>query len=122
MTPADDLKPGMWVATVGKEQPEEEDSSQFGVFSFNPFGGSSHRAEKVRFSGVPMQILAVSLPFICVIGDSKQFAIDLRVVDVQRLNRQYVRAMLAKPPKGVEKKQVEQRAGLMGIPQWVISK
>jgi hypothetical protein len=30
--------------------------------------------------------------------------------------------MLAKPPKGVEKKQVEQRAGLMGIPQWVISK
>lgn len=119
MTPADDLRPGMWVAIVGREEPEEEPENPWALMAWP----TTKKTKTTRtFTGEPFQILAISLPFLCVIGSGKQFAVDIRSVDVQRLNRQFVRAMLAKPPKTKETEKLEACQGPFGIPQWVYTK
>lgn len=119
MTPADDLRPGMWVAIVGREEPEEETSGQW---SFTAWPMARSTRSTVAYTGEPLQILAISLPFLCVFGGGKRFAIDLRSRDVQRLSKRFVRAMLAKPPKTKESEQLQQVAGPFDIPHWVLSK
>jgi predicted RNA-binding Zn-ribbon protein involved in translation (DUF1610 family) len=47
-----------------------------------------------EFSGAPLLILAVSLPFIAVRMFDRSFSLDLRAVDVKKLDAKYVAAVL----------------------------
>lgn len=81
----------MFVAIVDREVPEPEEPG-FQMFSFGSFG--SLRASKpLRFNGQPLELLAISLPFLCVTDGKQRFAIDVRDTNVRRLSPQYVRAM-----------------------------
>jgi len=68
MTPIDDIRVGMWIAVCGNK----------------------HNSDACDFLGKPMEVLAVSLPWLCVTGPR---SIDLRCWEVQRVTPQYVRAM-----------------------------
>jgi hypothetical protein len=104
-TPADDLKPGMYVAIVDSESNHNEPEPT-GMFSF-PFGFSSATSSlAVSYNGKPLEVLAVSLPFVCVREGSKRFALDLRETRVQRLSTQFVNAML--PERRKKRKKGEQ--------------
>lgn len=79
-TPIDDLHVGQWIAVVGdKVEPEP-----------NMFG-YAYRRDVV--SGQPLQIIAISLPFLAVTNGHMRFAIDVREFDVKLLHRKYVEMM-----------------------------
>jgi hypothetical protein len=79
----DDLKVGMWVAvTKNYKYPE-----------------------RVEYNGCPMKIIAISLPFLC-LSDGKDSldTLDVRHIDLVRLNHRYVKAMLGvKKEKQIKK-------------------
>jgi hypothetical protein len=89
MTPVDDLKPKDWVAVTKLDRPEPEGGG-YGYFG-DMFGGRPKRP--VTYEGQPLEIQAISLPFISVCDGKQVFAIDVRETQVQRLSRQYVQAM-----------------------------
>jgi len=70
----DDVSAGMWVVVSGRLDGVDES------------GGD--------YSGVPVKVLAVSLPFIAVQSPAGPHSVDLRKWVVSKVTRQYVRAML----------------------------
>lgn len=77
---ADDMKVGQWVAV-----------SRSTEMVYGPFGGST--VEDRMVTGVPMQIVAISLPWICVRVDGRRFPIDTRICQFQLLHRSYVNSL-----------------------------
>jgi predicted RNA-binding Zn-ribbon protein involved in translation (DUF1610 family) len=88
MTPLDDVKPGMYVAVAGSRSIEAAPDYSMGLFGV-AIAKSSH------YGGEPLEVLAVSLPFVCVTDGNKRYALDVRDVDLQKLDRKYVREMTA---------------------------
>lgn len=76
MTAIDDLKVGMWIAVTKLHYSQCE-------WGHGP----------VAYGGEPLRILAISLPFLCVHDGEKVISLDCRIVEVQKLTPQYVRAM-----------------------------
>ena len=83
MTPIDSLKVGHWVAVVRDKTIPEGLPPEV----------------KISYSGQPVNIVAVSLPFLAVFDGEKIDAIDVREYEVQRVSNRYVKAMLMKPPE-----------------------
>lgn len=103
MTPVDDLKVGGYVAVVGvkdNDQPE-------------PFGFFTPRPK--AFDGLPVQITAISLPFVAVKDARGNIgAFDVRTFDLQIVSRRYAEAMqLAKPKRRRKRKEKPD-------PQWCV--
>lgn len=103
MTPPDDLKVGMMVAVVNRKTDEEPDF---------PWGLS--RRKKDSFTGIPLEIKAISLPFICVTDGEDTHGLDMREWDVKKLGPRYVKMMTkiegeAAPEFTHEKKERERR-------------
>lgn len=80
MTPIDDLHVGQWIAIV-----EDKVEPKIGIF------GYAHQRNVV--SGQPLQIIAISLPFLAVTDGQMRFAIDVREMAVKKLHRKYVEVM-----------------------------
>jgi hypothetical protein len=92
MTPVDDLKPGMFVAIVDREDSAPEPSGFTMVYS--GFGETSYsRHSSPSSDGQPLEIIAMSLPFICVTDGKRRFAIDVRTTYLKKLDPRYVKAM-----------------------------
>ena len=81
MTPPDDLRPGQYIALVRAK----DDDAPVSPFDF--FGPPKRSTD--RIDGRPLEILAISLPFLCVTDGRRRFGIDLRQYDVKRVTRQY---------------------------------
>ncbi len=81
----DDLSVGQWVA-VEKDLSSDEDSDA------SPFWFVPHRQES-KVDGMPLRIVAISLPFLCVTNGQHRFVLDSREVRLCRLSPQFVRAM-----------------------------
>jgi hypothetical protein len=101
-TRADDLKPGMYVAIIYRAQPDTE--------PYTNMFGQTVRPTVYSYDGQPLKILAVSLPFVCVQYEGKQFALDIREIAVQRLTPQYVKAM--QPPPKKSRKRAEKEGSI----------
>ncbi len=87
MTPIDDLRVGQYIVVVGvKGEPQE--------YWFRP---------PTEYSGLPGKVLAVSLPFVAVLVGEERVALDVRALEVQRVSRQYVKAMAKVLPAGKRK-------------------
>lgn len=82
MTAVDDLKVGQWIALTYVENPQ--------VFMF--FGGQP-MANHPQVDGVPLEVMAISLPFVCVSNGRFRFSIDVRRCRFQRVSRRYVDLM-----------------------------
>jgi hypothetical protein len=85
-TPVDDLQVGQWVAIVSSHE-EEHDHSPWAMFRSRP---------KEQVTGQPLKIVAMSLPFLAVTDGYRRFPIDVREVQVKKLDPKYVKAMKAK--------------------------
>lgn len=77
MTPIDDLKPGDFIAVV-EDKRDLPDCYSRGMFTFN---------------GLPLEVLAISLPFLAVNDGCTTTSLDVRQWGVRKVNRQYVKAM-----------------------------
>jgi hypothetical protein len=95
MTAIDDLKPGMFIAVT---QLGRQEDTGFGGMDFAMFG----RPRAITYSGQPLEVLAVSLPFVSVTDGRQVCAIDVRDARVQKLDRRYVAAMTADATKAIE--------------------
>lgn len=84
MTAVDDLKPGMFVAVTRLKQIEESAS--------DPMEFWGHRPQSRVYNGQPLEVLAVSPPFVSVAAQGKVWAFDVRETEVQKLDRRYVRS------------------------------
>jgi hypothetical protein len=86
--PVDDLKVGHWYAI--EDVHEDDDVSGYGVeFYLRP---PRRRREKVA-TGQPLQLLAISLPFIVVTDGNQRFSLDTRRCQLCELDRRYVSAL-----------------------------
>jgi predicted RNA-binding Zn-ribbon protein involved in translation (DUF1610 family) len=81
ITAPEDLKIGQHVAIVKMKIELPECSMPW------------ERPQHIRYDGVPLRILAVSLPFVSVTNGRSVIALDLREVDVRRLTPHYVKQM-----------------------------
>lgn len=88
MTRRDDLEPGQYIAIV----------DCLDVAAYCRFNAYADAYESPKFDGRPLEILAVSLPFLCVTDGIVTFALDLNAWEVQRVTREYAEAMLASRP------------------------
>ena len=79
----DDFNVGMWVAI-------ERDNAVETVAD-NPFWFPNRRESKV--DGMPLRIVAISLPFVCVTNGNHRFVLDTREVQLCRLTPQFVKAL-----------------------------
>lgn len=86
MIPQDDLEPGLWIAVTGIPDDENDQID-------SPFGPIRRRA---MFDGTPLEVIAVSLPFVAVTDGQNVFAIDTRTVVFTRMHKSYVKAMLTR--------------------------
>lgn len=83
MTAIDDLKPGQYIA-VTKRYVEDDVPNPFGFFM---------PRQPLSFSGVPVKIITISLPFLAVEDkNGRVSSIDVREWGVQRVSRQYAEA------------------------------
>lgn len=95
-----DLRPGLAVAVS-----DSMDGRQAGEWS--PWGQPS---QQVSYTGVPLRIIAVSLPFVCATDGHHNISIDTRTHGFVRLRPSYVRAMKARPkPVIVQKPRKKKR-------------
>lgn len=87
MNAVDDLHVGNWIALSG----DKHEPSQSHWFGPPP--------PSIHYSGEPCQIIAISLPFLCVWlpKHDKADTIDVRRYNVVKLHRTYVRRMLELP-------------------------
>ena len=88
MTAIDDLHVGNWIAVTGDRDDTDTTSYPYPVYRPEP-----------RFTGEPVKILAISLPFLCIYLPKCGMAdtLDVRRVNVTKLHRTYVRRMLEYP-------------------------
>src|SRR5688572_19997051 len=97
MTPVDDLRRGDWVAVVGCNMDRPRDW----------FGNE----KPVAFDGLPLRILAISLPFLCVDCQGKTLSLDVRAWDVKKVSRHYARAMSGVAPKQPRRRRARPQKG-----------
>ena len=90
---ADDLKVGMFVAITGlvknDEEPDYLEAEHFTYQTMNV----RRKERRHRFDGVPLEILAISYPFVCVTNQGVRFGMDLRDVILTKLNKDFVEEM-----------------------------
>lgn len=91
MTAVDDLKVGMYVAVTDCELPSPEPT--FGIPYWYTGEMEQRRQSRAVSNGMPLEVLAISLPFLCVTDGKRRFSVDVRETRLQRLSRQYVQAM-----------------------------
>jgi hypothetical protein len=82
----DDLSVKQWVAIEHEREDDDEPSSPF-----------MRRARESRVDGTPLQILEISMPFVCVTNGKHRFVLDLRKVDLCRITAQYVKTLTSTP-------------------------
>lgn len=82
MTAVDDLHVNNWIAVTSWED-------EFGI---SLFGTPVSRSRPV--DGAPLQIRAISLPFICVSDGTYRYALDMRKCVVKKLHPKYVKMMM----------------------------
>jgi hypothetical protein len=79
--PPDDLKPGMFVAIIAYDAPEQ----------LSP-DGTLVPAEPTRFSGMPLRIMSVSFPFVILTdGHENTGALDTRRYKFVKLSMHYAK-------------------------------
>jgi predicted RNA-binding Zn-ribbon protein involved in translation (DUF1610 family) len=83
MTRPDDLAKGQYITLV----------ECLDVPAYSPFDWRTEDYRAVRFDGCPLEVLAVSLPFLCVTDGFDVFAVDTRAWRVQRVSKEYAAAM-----------------------------
>lgn len=84
MTHLDDLDPGDFIAVICDTA--WRDNYNDGYTSLFP-------KEAPKYNGVPLEICAISLPFICVTDGNRRFAIDTRRYQVTKVSDKYQREM-----------------------------
>lgn len=82
MTPIDDLNEGQWIA-IHSEKVTEEDYCQCGC--------GKRLTRGVIADGAPLQVIAISLPFILVEEGDKKYTVDVRRTNVVKLTKKYVK-------------------------------
>ena len=92
----DDLRVGKWIAI--ESDAAEPVENPFGDYSF--FGRQSKKGSLVN--GQPLQIKAISLPFLAVTDGNHRFSLDTREVRVCLLDPKYVKAMTQEKPVGTK--------------------
>ena len=92
----DDLRVGKWVAI--ESDAAEPVENPFGDYSF--FGRQAKKGSLVN--GQPLQIKAISLPFLAVTDGNHRFSLDTREVRVCLLDSKYVKAMTQEKPVGTK--------------------
>lgn len=80
------IRPKDWIAIVD----EVEEPSSFGSFD-SYFSSPRRRLQGVN--GKPLQVVAMSFPFIAVTDGVKRVALDYRRYELRKLDRKYVEAM-----------------------------
>lgn len=88
MTQVDDLKIGMCVVLVGCK-----------THMVDAWG----REIEPDYNGWPVEILEISLPFLCVTDGQRNFAIDVRRWEVIQVTKRYVECMRASAVETVQK-------------------
>lgn len=83
MTKHDDLSVGDYIVLVECHEIE----------AYCPYNIYHEDFIPPKFDGRPFEILAVSLPFVCVTNGPQTFAIDLHAWGVQKVTREYAKAM-----------------------------
>lgn len=79
MTPIDDIRIGNHIALVDYRGPDRCNR-----------GG---QPKPMRFDGDPLEVVAISLPFLAVVNGPHLLTIDTRMYDVQKLKPHYVRTV-----------------------------
>ena len=82
-TPTDDLQPGDFVAVV-------EDTG-IGVEYQDSY--SPKPVIDPIYDGIPLEIIAISLPFLCVSNGRRRFGLDIRRYHVKKVNNRYAKEM-----------------------------
>lgn len=110
-TPIDDLKVGMWIAVSHTEESGGDMMSPFSMFRSN---------RGVQIDGRPLQIQAISLPFIAVTDGVNRMPLDIRTVEVQKLDKAYVKLLRQNERRQRETQtQTHGRGQPTGIDYWV---
>ena len=78
---ADDLRAGTWVIVLESWETHH-----------HPFYGECESRNEM-VSGLPLQVLSVSLPFVVVTDGQYHYPIDTRCVKFGRVSKQYVKAL-----------------------------
>jgi hypothetical protein len=90
MTPVDDLKEGQWITVVGNRHLDAQDDDDDSGAPFNPFDFTRpSRRQKPSYSGAPVKIVAISLPFIAVADGRGVDTLDMRVWQVKKVTKKY---------------------------------
>ena len=85
----DDLTVGQWVA-IERELTEEQSPDS------GPFWFVQHRRE-TKVDGMPLRIVAISLPFVCVTNGKFRFVLDTREIVFCRLCPKFVKSLTETP-------------------------
>ena len=90
MTKPDDLKPKMYVVvhTILEDKDDEPEYSPWGMM----FGGG-RAPSRPKYDGKPWQVVAISLPFVCLTDGRVKVSCDTRTTVLQRVTREYALAM-----------------------------
>ena len=88
----DDIKVNMWVAII---QVLEEDNG----YDYNPFWGGG-RTPTLPVDGRPLQVIAISLPFVAVRDGEYRYSVDIRKYVLSRIHKTYKRMMTGKRAGG----------------------
>jgi|GEM_PF-3178716 len=83
----DDLSVGMWVAIEKDLMALEQ------IESNEPWIFRRHRESRV--SGMPLRIVAISLPFVCVSNGPHRLALDTRELVFCRLDPKFVKSLIS---------------------------
>jgi len=94
MTRAINLKRGQFIVVTGRVEKAEA------AFQDNGFGFLMYGRQEEEFNGLPLEVLAISLPFVAVTDGHKRFAVDSRQYKLHRVDHSYVRAMAAAVGRG----------------------
>lgn len=86
MTPIDDIKRGDFIAVT--KGPRQRSCGFFG------FG---EEPEEMAYDGMPIEVVEISLPFICgLLPDGRRGAFDVRVFQFQRVTKRYAESWQAR--------------------------
>lgn len=90
----ENLKPGDWVVVIGHRHHDEVGEEP--QVEWSMFGPSISTKRKPEYNGVPVRVMAVAFPFICVANNQQPtHALDMRVFRVNKVPLKYVKAMMA---------------------------
>lgn len=87
----DNIKVGMWIAVVARKECEDKQEPWFGF-------GTKYVEE---YSGMPVQVRAISLPFLAIWNGKMLSTVDTRAYEFVKVDKKYVRVLTS---QGVPKK------------------